>query len=135
MSKWNLICLLDMMEAQVVMRKAFRIKKNIEFQDVFKKGASFANRQLVIYFLHKNDQRHYRIGLSVSKKIGNAVVRNKVKRYLRQAFLELDEEIKSSYDIIIIARKPVKDLDYHQVKKSVQHLLYKTKLLKNARAN
>ncbi|SES14848.1 ribonuclease P protein component [Gracilibacillus ureilyticus] len=111
------------------MKKAFRIKKNSEFQKVFKNGASFANRQLVIYYLNKRDQAHYRVGLSVSKKIGNAVVRNQIKRYLRQAFLELNEEIHASYDIIIIARQPVRDCDFHDVKKSVQHLLYKTGLL------
>ncbi|KAB8136264.1 ribonuclease P protein component [Gracilibacillus oryzae] len=112
------------------MKKAFRIKKNREFQQVFKNGASFANRQLVIYYLEKKDQDHYRVGLSVSKKIGNAVVRNQMKRYLRQAFIELSEEIKARYDIIIIARQPVRDCDFHQVKKSVQHLLFKTGLLK-----
>lgn len=115
----------------LVMKKAWRIKKNSEFQEVFKKGASFANRQLVIYYLHKGQQQHYRVGLSVSKKIGNAVVRNQVKRYIRQAFLDLDINIKSDYDIIIIARQPTKDMDFHQVKKSVNHLLYKTKLLLN----
>ncbi|MFC4402327.1 ribonuclease P protein component [Gracilibacillus xinjiangensis] len=111
------------------MKKTFRIKKNREFQQVFKNGASFANRQLVIYYLQKKDQAHYRVGLSVSKKIGNAVVRNQIKRYLRQAFIELNDEIKASYDIIIIARQPVTDCDFHQVKKSVQHLLFKTELL------
>ncbi|WP_208587159.1 ribonuclease P protein component [Gracilibacillus suaedae] len=113
------------------MKKAWRIKKNSEFQEVFKKGASFANRQLVIYYLHKEQQQHYRVGLSVSKKIGNAVVRNQVKRYIRQAFLELDTNIKSDYDIIIIARQPTKEMDFHEIKKSVNHLLYKTKLLEN----
>ncbi|QGH36873.1 ribonuclease P protein component [Gracilibacillus salitolerans] len=113
------------------MKKAWRIKKNSEFQEVFKKGASFANRQLVIYYLHKEHQQHYRVGLSVSKKIGNAVVRNQVKRYIRQAFLELDTNIKNDYDIIIIARQPTKEMGFQEIKKSINHLLYKTKLLVN----
>ncbi|GAE93836.1 ribonuclease P protein component [Gracilibacillus boraciitolerans JCM 21714] len=111
------------------MKKAWRIKKNGEFQEVFKQGDSFANRQLVIFYLHRDQQQHYRVGLSVSKKIGNAVVRNQVKRYIRQAFLEMDLNIKNNYDIIIIARKPVKEMDFHGIKKSVNHLLYKTNLL------
>ena len=111
------------------MKKAYRIKKNNEFQTVFQKGASFANRQLVIYYLHKEQQSHFRIGLSVSKKIGNAVVRNQIKRYIRQTFSEFNSDIKPTYDIIIIARQPTKDMDFHQIKKSVNHLLYKTKLL------
>ncbi|WP_138419173.1 ribonuclease P protein component [Aquibacillus sediminis] len=113
------------------MKKAYRLKKNEEFQQVFKKGKSFANRQLVLYFLKKSDQEHYRVGLSVSKKVGNAVVRNRIKRYLRQAFLELDDQIADPYDFIIIARNPTKDMDFHQMKKSLTHVLFKTKLLKN----
>ncbi|MFB1051708.1 ribonuclease P protein component [Paraliobacillus sp. JSM ZJ581] len=112
------------------MKKTYRIKKNEEFQHVFQKGQSFANRQLVIYFLHKHEQTHFRIGLSVSKKIGNAVVRNRVKRYLRQAFLELKQQIDPSLDIVIIARIPTKDMDYHHMKKSLIHVLSKTKSLK-----
>ncbi|WP_026568921.1 MULTISPECIES: ribonuclease P protein component [Sediminibacillus] len=111
------------------MKKAYRLKKNEEFQLVFKKGKSFANRQLVIYYLAKTGQEHYRIGLSVSKKIGNAVVRNRIKRYLRQAFLELDEQVADTYDIIVIARKPAKDMDFHQIKKSLMHVLSKSRLL------
>lgn len=51
------------------MKKEFRIKKNEEFQYAFKRGKSFANRQLVIYYVEKKDQQHFRIGLSVGKKL------------------------------------------------------------------
>jgi ribonuclease P protein component len=111
------------------MKKAYRLKKNEEFQLVFNRGKSFANRQLVLYFLKKQDQEHFRIGLSVSKKIGKAVTRNQIKRYIKQAFLELEENILNEYDLIIIARKPTKDMDFFQIKKSLQHVLYKTELL------
>lgn len=113
------------------MKKAFRIKKNDEFQYVIEHGCSFANRQLVIYYINRN-QKHFRIGLSVGKKIGNAVTRNQIKRYLRQAFQELDEQIHSTADIVIIARKPAVSMNFHEIKKSLQHLLYKTNLLKNS---
>lgn len=112
------------------MRKALRIKKNQEFQHVFQKGTSFANRQLVIYHVNKAGQAHFRIGLSVGKRIGNAVTRNRIKRYLRQAFHELEDEIKPGIDIVIIARKPTKDLDFHTIKKSVIHLLRRERLFK-----
>lgn len=113
------------------MKKAYRIKKNEEFQYTFKAGKSFANRQLVIYYAEKPEQEHFRIGLSVGKKIGNAVTRNRIKRYLRQAFQELDADIKNQYDIVIIARQPTKNMDFHEIKKSLSHLLYKQHLLKN----
>ncbi|WP_188455399.1 ribonuclease P protein component [Virgibacillus oceani] len=112
------------------MKKAFRIKDNKEFQYVFKNGKSFANRQLVIYYLQKPDQNHIRVGLSVGKKIGNAVTRNRIKRYLRQAFHELEGSVMSSYDMVIIARMPTKQMRFHEVKKSLVHLLYKEHLLK-----
>src|SRR5699024_8867285 len=112
------------------MKKAYRIKKNKEFQAVFRQGKSFANRQLVIYYMTKSDQNHFRIGLSVGKKIGNAVTRNRIKRYLRQAFLDLEPQILSNVDIIIIARKPTKDMTFHEIKRSLIHLLKKQRLFK-----
>ncbi|SET74978.1 ribonuclease P protein component [Oceanobacillus limi] len=112
------------------MKKAFRVKDNKEFQAIFKSGKSFANRQLVIYYREVPDQQHFRVGLSVGKKIGNAVTRNRIKRYLRQGFLELEENIKSHYDIVIIARRPTKDMEFYEIKKSLTHLLMKERLLK-----
>ncbi|MGF2618429.1 ribonuclease P protein component [Rossellomorea vietnamensis] len=111
------------------MRKEQRVKKNSEFQEVFKKGTSFANRQFVVYKLKKEDQQLFRIGLSVSKKIGNAVVRNQVKRYIRQVFLELKDDVKNQYDYVIIARKPAADMEFHEIKKSLMHVLKKCKAL------
>jgi ribonuclease P protein component len=111
------------------MKKEYRIKKNSEFQYIFKHGKSFANRQLVIFYVKKPNQAHFRIGLSVGKKIGNAVMRNQIKRYLRQAFFELQDKIKPTYDIIIIARQPAKNMGLEAFKKSLSHLLYKQDLL------
>ncbi|WP_068675952.1 ribonuclease P protein component [Oceanobacillus sp. Castelsardo] len=112
------------------MKKRFRIKNNEEFQFVFKKGKSFANRQLVIYYIEKPEQNHFRVGLSVGKKIGNAVTRNRIKRYLRQAFQELEQQIRYPHDIVIIARNQTKNMGYEEVKKSLTHLLFKERLLK-----
>ncbi len=114
------------------MKKAFRIKKNSEFQAVFRRGRSVANRQFVIYSLEKKEQTHFRIGLSVSKKIGHAVTRNQIKRYIRQVFHELQEQIDPSKDYVIIARNPVAQMDYHSVKKSLVHVLRLGKHLKKA---
>ncbi|MBD3109325.1 ribonuclease P protein component [Bacillus sp. AGMB 02131] len=113
------------------MKKKFRIKKNEEFQLVFHKGESFANRQFVIYILDKQEQDFFRIGLSVSKKIGNAVIRNQVKRYIRQAFLELNESIPVGKDYVIIARKPAADMTFSEVKSSLMHVLRRAGALKN----
>jgi len=104
------------------MNKKQRIKKNAEFQNIFKKGKSFANRQFVVYSL-ENDQDYFRIGISVSKKVGNAVVRNRIKRYIRQTFLELNDSVSPNKDYIIIARNPAANLDFHETKKSLEHVL------------
>lgn len=112
------------------MKKAYRIKDNKEFQHIFKHGDSFANRQLVIYYIHKRKQDHFRVGLSVGKKIGNAVVRNRIKRYLRQSFQDLEHKILPTLNIVIIARNPTRNMGYHEVKKSLLHLLSRKKLLK-----
>lgn len=112
------------------MKKIFRIKDNKEFQYVFKHGKSFANRQLVIYYIKKSNQSHFRVGLSVGKKIGNAVTRNRIKRYLRQSLHELDSRMQLEYDIVIIARQPTKNMNFHEVKKSLIHVLSKERLLK-----
>lgn len=98
------------------MKKRNRLKKNEDFQKVFKYGTSVANRQFVLYTLDQPENDELRVGLSVSKKIGNAVMRNRIKRLIRQAFLEEKERLKEK-DYIIIARKPASQLTYEETKK------------------
>lgn len=117
------------------MNKRQRIKKNEEFQKVFKKGKSFANRQFVVYCMRKEEQQQFRIGLSVGKKVGNAVARNQVKRYIRQVFLELKDDLKQDMDYVIIARTQAASLDFHETKKSLEHVLKIAKVLKKNEKN
>jgi len=112
------------------MKKELRIKKNQDFQTVFQKGQSFANRQFVVYSLKKEEQGHFRIGLSVSKKLGNAVMRNQIKRYIRQAIFELKDRLLPGYDYVIIARKPAAEMDFFEIKSSLTHVLKVGKVLK-----
>ena len=112
------------------LNKRQRIKKNEEFQKVFKKGKSFANRQFVVYCLKKENQTAFRIGLSVGKKIGKAVTRNQIKRYIRQTFLELKDNVRQDMDYVIIARNPAATLDFHETKKSLEHVLKIAKMMK-----
>ncbi|MCM3570739.1 ribonuclease P protein component [Neobacillus mesonae] len=117
------------------MKKELRIKKNKDFQVVFQKGRSFANRQFVVYALPKEDQGFFRIGLSVSKKIGNAVTRNRIKRYIRQSILELKDSLLPGMDYVIIARKPAAEMDFFAVKSSIIHVLKVGKVLKKSAKN
>ncbi|GEO78321.1 ribonuclease P [Companilactobacillus mindensis DSM 14500] len=106
------------------MRKSYRIKKENEFQYVYSNGDSVANRNFVLYKMPKDDQKHWRVGLSVGKKVSHtAVGRNRIKRYVRQSLLELKPEIPAELDFLIIARKPSVDLDMFETKKNIVHLL------------
>ncbi|RBW69149.1 ribonuclease P protein component [Bacillus taeanensis] len=110
------------------MNKKYRIKKNDEFQKVFKAGSSFANRQFVLYVLDKPEQDHFRIGLSVSKRIGNAVTRNRVKRLIREVFSQIQDHLDMHKDYVVIARKPSSDMDFHQTKSSLIHVCKRAKV-------
>ncbi|MGM0414419.1 MAG: ribonuclease P protein component [Bacillota bacterium] len=108
------------------------LKKNSHFQRVYKNGSSKASKYLVVYWLdNRNNNSLNRYGITISKKIGNAVVRNKLKRRIKEILRKWDDNnyIKSGLDIVIIARKPVIDLDYHQIKKDLKKLFYKCSLI------
>lgn len=107
------------------LKKNYRVKSEKDFQRVFQDGQSKANRQFVIYKLPKKDQKHFRVGISVGKKIGNAVIRNHVKRRIRHALMELDKEksIQKELDFIVIARNPVRTMSFKEIKSSLSHVL------------
>ena len=70
------------------MKKSYRVKKEKDFKALFDAGHSVANRKFVVYCLDR-DLPHFRVGLSVSKRLGNAVTRNRVKRRLRPALMDI----------------------------------------------
>ncbi|MGO3170201.1 MAG: ribonuclease P protein component [Bavariicoccus seileri] len=105
------------------MKKRYRVKSERDFKQIFKAGKSYANRQFVVYVLEKKDQQHFRAGISVSKKLGNAVVRNKIKRRIREGFLQLEKQIKPNVDLVIIARQPVVNLPLEMLVKNMTHVL------------
>ncbi|MBT3363684.1 MAG: ribonuclease P protein component [Chloroflexi bacterium] len=108
------------------MRKDKRLKKNSQFAQVYTKGRSWANRLLALRVL-ENELEVYRFGFSVSKRLGNAVVRNKVKRRLREA-ARLTPTVKG-WDLVVIARQPAGTASYDQLKKALEDLLKRGRLL------
>ena len=112
----------------------YRLKKNNEFTTVYKRGRSFANDILVMYILknRKNkdekSQSYNRIGVSVSKKVGNSVIRSRCKRLISESFRLNYNTIKLGYDIVFIARKPLKDKGYFEVEKAMKNLFKKAGL-------
>jgi ribonuclease P protein component len=112
-----------------MLKKQYRLRDSGDFQKVFQKGKSAANRQFVAYMLQKEGQDQLRIGISVSKKIGNAVTRNKVKRKIREALRHQLANIKQKGDLVIIAREPVVQMEYQELSVCLIHCLNKAKII------
>lgn len=111
------------------MKNTQSLKKNYEFRIVYKRGKSIANRQLVMYFLPNNKPIN-QLGISVSKKVGNSVVRSRVTRLIRESYRLNEEEISLGYNIVFIARSGAVSIGYKEMEKSVKHLLKKQGLIK-----
>ena len=105
------------------------LKKNYQFRFVYNRGRSIANRYLVMYVV-KNNLNINRIGYSVSKKVGNSVVRSRVTRLLRESYRLNEKDIISGFDIVVIARASMKDASYSDTERSLKHLLKKHRLIK-----
>ena len=97
------------------------LKKHQDFSRVYKKGNSRANKYLVLLVL-KNGLDKNRLGISVSKKIGNSVTRHHLVRLVREAFRLNRDRIQEGIDIIIVARAAARDSDYHQIESAFMHL-------------
>lgn len=97
------------------------LKKNRDFQNVYKNGISYANKYLVMYVL-ENGLESNRIGISVSKKVGNSVVRHHLTRLVRESYRLHEEMFNSSLDIVVIARMTAKDASYHEIESALLHL-------------
>ena len=109
------------------MKKNFRVKREKDFKAIFKEGTSFANRKFVIYRL-ENKQKHFRVGLSVSKRLGNAVTRNQIKRRIRHILQNAKAEISEDVDFVVIARNGVEALGYAEMEKNLLHVLKLSKI-------
>jgi ribonuclease P protein component len=85
------------------MRRFPSVKKNDDYRVVYREGKSYANRLYVMYVL-PNDLGHNRLGVSVSKKVGNSIIRHRIVRLMREAFRLHATDMKTGYDIVVIAR-------------------------------
>lgn len=111
------------------MEKKNRLTKREYFDKVYRHGKSAANHQFVLYYKVQHGQESFRLGVSVSKKLGNAVVRNRIRRMLKEIVRLNAARIPGGYDFIIIARKPAAEMSYQEMEKSVLHVLKRASLL------
>ena len=96
------------------MKYSESLKKNRDFQLVYRNGTSFANRYLVMY-VRKNQLNINRIGISVSKKVGNSVVRHHLTRLIRESYRLNEEKFSCGYDLVVIVRMNGKNQGFHSI--------------------
>ena len=95
--------------------------KNRDFQIIYKKGKSYANKYLVMYVLENNTEEN-RLGISVSKKVGNSVIRHRITRLIRESYRLQESKFQNGLDIVVIARAGAKDRTYHEIESALIHL-------------
>lgn len=109
------------------MKVKYRIKKNEEFQEIIKRKHSIVNKTYVFYY-EERKLENSRFGISVSKRMGKAVDRNKIKRQLRMILQEICDFKESKIDGIIIVRNNYNQQNYLDNKKDLESLLKKVKI-------
>ncbi|MEE8836905.1 MAG: ribonuclease P protein component [Eubacteriales bacterium] len=94
------------------------LKKNTDFRRVYRKGASAADRCLVMYVLENQTERN-RIGISVSKKVGNSVVRHRLTRLVREAYRLRESDFSGGLDIVIVVRTAARGKKEQEIEQSL----------------
>lgn len=106
---------------KVMMKFSESLKKNRDFKFVYQHGKSYANRYLVMYVLGNGSDQN-RLGISVSKKVGNSVIRHHITRLIRESYRLHEEGFNSGLDIVIVARVYAKDADYWDIESALLHV-------------
>lgn len=119
-----------MKKRRIPLVKINSLKKQNDFNRVFKKGEVFGNKTFVIYYL-KNSEEINRLGIIVSKKVSKkSVIRNKIRRRIKEAYRFNEDSFLTGYDLIIIAKGSSEEEKYSDLEKSLKHLFYKKHLMR-----
>lgn len=116
------------------MKKSLRLTKNLEFKNVYRSGRRWTSPFFTMY-IKKNDLGCSRLGVSVSKKVGNSVVRNKIKRRIKEIVRTNYDFIKSGWDIIFSVRPLSVNLDYATMEKEIKTLLKRGRIYSGKKVN
>ncbi len=136
-----------MIKKRFSLEKYQRIKRETEFKKIVREGNSYADKYLVMYVLRKCSRRNTlpssrkmdkaahrrlsRMGLSVDRRLGNAVIRNRIKRWLREAFRLHQGRLKNKMEMILIARPAARELvDYFETEKRILNLWGRARIVK-----
>ncbi len=104
------------------MNKSESLKKNEDFREIYRTAKSYANKYLIMY-VKKNNNNYNRLGISVSKKVGNSVVRHRLTRLIRESYRLSEDSILSGLDIIIVARVGAREKNYSEIESALLHLI------------
>ena len=97
------------------------LKSNRDFKNVYSSGKSYANKYLVMYVLENGTDAN-RLGISVSKKVGNSVVRHRLTRLVRESYRLHEDIFNSGLDIVVVVRVNAKEIDYHKMESALLHV-------------
>lgn len=110
------------------MKRAWSLKENYEFRQIYRKGASAAGGSMVIY-CRKNRLGHSRLGLTASVKIGNAVTRNRARRRLREVYRLNRDKLQKGWDVILVARGRTAAVSWRELNDTFLRLCRKLDIL------
>jgi ribonuclease P protein component len=114
------------------MHRKLRLRKREDFNVVYRYGRSFANSQFVVYWRRRSQKGTFRMGVSASSKLGGAVVRNRLRRMVKEIVRLNAGKLLEDTDLILIVRKPALSLPYKEMEGSILHVLRKAGLLKGS---
>ena len=109
------------------MRREYSLRRNKEFRYVYRKGQSVADGNLILIYV-RTKTPHLKVGFSVSKKLGNSVERNKIKRRMKEAFFSMLDSISQKSLIVMVPKNNAKELKYQEILISMDKLLTKAGL-------
>lgn len=110
------------------MKYSESLKKNRDFQSVYKNGISYGNKYLVMY-IKENQINKNRLGISVSKKVGNSIVRHRLIRLIRESYRLQEEKFRCGIDLVVIARVSAKEKGYKEIESALLHLGHLHKII------
>ena len=117
----------------MVMQRKLRLRSRSDFSRVYKTGRSFANSQFVVYWMKRPDTERFRAGVSVSRKLGGAVVRNRIRRVVKELIRLNADKIADKTDFIVIVRRPALGMKTKDLERSLLHALRKAGLLEGGK--
>lgn len=113
-----------------MLSKQFRLKKKYQFNYVYRVGKSVGGKLMFLYYCPSKNV-NVKVGISVSKKLGHAVVRNRTKRRIREAIFPHLTTLKPNFNVVVIAKNAIVDASFNEIKNELNYLLKKAKIKDN----